>query len=241
MIHFPLILGLPFLHQARVKLDFSAQTFGIHTRHGTKWWPLPSDGEIRDFQMGMSDCLAVSYQEAEMSSLEKEQLKSLLNEFPEVFTGVPGECTLPPIKLELKPGSQPIRKLPYRFSGVRLEQLRAHLDDMLEQGIIEPYHGAYASPVFLVPKPHSDKTRLVVDFRLVNQQIVIQPYPLPTISQQLATLEGKRFFSTLDLCSGYHQLRLDPATSHVTTFTSPKASTMAARFFSFQWTKSWVP
>jgi len=165
--------------------------------------------------------MAVSFEEADLSDTERVQLDELLKEFPEVFTGIPGECTLPPIKLELKPGSTPVRSLPYRFSGVRLEQLRGHINEMLSQGIIEPAFCSYSSPVFLVPKANSDKTRLVVDFRKVNEQIVFKPYPVPTISQQLATLEGKRLFSTLDLCSGYHQLRLDPSTADVTTFTSP--------------------
>jgi len=220
LIHFPIILGLPFLSQAGVKLDFVRNCFSISRGKG-KWFPFPSESEVSKFQDTQGSCLAVSFEEADLTISERAKLRELLDEFPEVFTGIPGECTLPPIKLELKPGSTAVRSLPFRFSGVRLEQMRKHIDEMLEQGIIEPAYSSYASPVFLVPKANSDKTRMVVDFRKVNEQLVFKPYPVPTISQQLSALDGKRIFSTLDLCSGYHQLRLDPTTADVTTFTSP--------------------
>ncbi len=87
---------------------------------------------------------------------------------------------------------------------------------MMKKGIIQPSTSAWASPIVLVPK--RDKTvRFCVDYRRVNAITKKDVYTLPRIDDIL----GKsRYFSTLDLASGFWQIEMDPATREKSTFTS---------------------
>ncbi|KAK4307194.1 hypothetical protein Pmani_020169 [Petrolisthes manimaculis] len=93
---------------------------------------------------------------------------------------------------------------------------------MLEQGIIENSISNFNSPMFLVPKS-SGEWRPVVDFRALNKITVPPRYPMPVLEEILQNLgEQNTVFSTLDLCSGFHQVELHqesrPYTAFSTTF-----------------------
>ena len=61
-------------------------------------------------------------------------------------------------------------------------------------------------------------TRFCVDYRLLNLATVKDSYPLPRIDDTLDMLAGKRWFSTLDLASGYWQVSLSPEARCKTAF-----------------------
>ena len=71
----------------------------------------------------------------------------------------------------------------------------------------------------IVPKKDGT-SRFCVDFRRVNAVTKKDVYPLPRIDDILDTLGGSKYFSTLDLSSGYWQIELDPATRDRSAFTS---------------------
>ena len=62
---------------------------------------------------------------------------------------------------------------------------------------------------------------MVLDFRALNEKTVGDAYPLPNIVDILDQLGGARYFSVCDLASGFHQIKMDPADSHKTAFTTP--------------------
>jgi hypothetical protein len=104
-------------------------------------------------------------------------------DFADVFLAeLPG---LPPdhdaaFEIKLIPGTQPIRKAPYRMAPKEQVELKRQLDDLLAKGFIRPSRSPWASPVLFVEKKDKSK-RLCVDYRALNQVTIKNKYPLPRI------------------------------------------------------------
>ncbi|KAM0724690.1 Retrovirus-related Pol polyprotein from transposon 17.6 [Formica fusca] len=91
------------------------------------------------------------------------------------------------------------------------------IEEMKSQGVIEESQSPWVSPVVLVRK--KDGTiRFCVDFRKLNMVTIKDSYPLPRIDEILDQLAGNSWFSTLDLKSGYWQLKLRPEDKEKTAF-----------------------
>ncbi|GBG63302.1 hypothetical protein CBR_g37388 [Chara braunii] len=93
------------------------------------------------------------------------------------------------------------------MSEEELSVLQAQLDDLLEKGWIQPSSSPYDAPILFVRKKNKD-LRLCIDYRKLNVQTVKNVGPLPRIDNLLERLGGAKFFSKLDLESGYHQLEI---------------------------------
>nr|VZI47229.1 unnamed protein product [Spirometra erinaceieuropaei] len=91
---------------------------------------------------------------------------------------------------------------------------------MLLQGIIQPSSSPWAAPVTLVKKK-DDSLRLCVDYRRLNAVTVRDAFPLPRLDGILASMAGKKFFSTLYLSSSYWQIEEHPEDRAKTTFALP--------------------
>ena len=101
----------------------------------------------------------------------------------------------------------PIRCAPQRMSPQKIKKEEACVTEMLTGGQIEPRDSPWSAPVVLVTKKNGG-TRFCVDYRQLNLATVKDAYPLPRIDDTLDMLAGKRWFSTLDLASGYWQVSL---------------------------------
>ena len=112
-----------------------------------------------------------------------------------------------------RPRRQPARRTPLGFQ----EEEEKHLTQMLDAGVVVPSTSDWASPVVLVRKKDGG-VRWCVDYRQLNEVTVKDCYPIPKIEECLDTLSGAKYFSTMDLQSGYWQLEVDPADRHKTAF-----------------------
>ncbi|XGW05284.1 hypothetical protein V3C99_016006, partial [Haemonchus contortus] len=116
----------------------------------------------------------------------------------------------PPVTLKARPVPLSIRPM-----------LRELLEDLQKRDIIEKSSSPWAFPIVLVEKKDGS-LRLCVDYRELNKKIKQDSYPLPTIEAILQSLAGKKFFSTLDLCSGYWQIPLSKTAKEKSAFTTPE-------------------
>ena len=160
----------------------------------------------------------------DLSALSPQQTveaKRILNKQRDVFA-LPGEplgCTSV-MRHKINTGSStPACQRTRRFPPPQRIEVRKHVEKMLKEGIIEESVSPWSSPVVLVGKPDGT-TRFCVDYRKLNSRTVKDPFPLPRIEDTLDALGGAKFFSTLDLCSGFHQLPMSSQDREKTAFTT---------------------
>ena len=103
----------------------------------------------------------------------------------------------------------PIKQAPRRFPAEHEKEIERQLNELLKNGLIQPGHGPWGSPLVLVKKKDGS-IRMCVDYRKLNAKTVKDAYPLPRIDDTLDSLANARVFATLDLASGYHQVRNTP-------------------------------
>ena len=93
------------------------------------------------------------------------------------------------------------------------------INNMREQGVIQPSKSPWASPVVLVPKKDGTQ-HFCIDYRRLNGITKKDVYPLPRVDDILDTLGDAKYLSSLDLASGYWQVTLDPNSCPKTAFTT---------------------
>ena len=93
------------------------------------------------------------------------------------------------------------------------------MNEMLKYNIIRPSSSSYSSPIHLTDKKDGTK-RFCIDFRNLNTETKKDKYPIPIVDETKDYLLGARYFSTLDLISGYWQIEIDEADKHKTAFTT---------------------
>jgi hypothetical protein len=128
------------------------------------------------------------------------------DEFPEELPGMPPDRDIKFV-IELKPGTTPIYKTPYRMATPELFKLKVHIKELLEKRFIHPNSSPWGAPVIFVPKKDGTQ-RLCRDYRALNEVTIENKYPLPRIDDLFDQLYGVCEFPMIDLRSGYHQLKI---------------------------------
>jgi hypothetical protein len=120
--------------------------------------------------------------------------------------------------------AKPIRKAPYRVPFALKKEMEYQFQDMLNKRVIEESNSPWNSPAILVRKKSLDgkpKYRVCVDFRAMNAVMHIDTYPLPLIEQATSALLGRKYFSTIDMYSGFWQVKLATEDKMKTAFSTP--------------------
>jgi hypothetical protein len=112
--------------------------------------------------------------------------------------------------IPMEPGHVPPCRPTYRLAEPEIKECRRHVEELLIQGFIRPSSSPYGSPILFVRKKDGS-FRMVIDYRAVNNLTRKDRYPLPRIDDLLDKLQGSQYFSSFDLLSGYHQVRLHEA------------------------------
>ncbi len=117
--------------------------------------------------------------------------------------------------------SRPFKQAPRRLGLTGEDACEKAVDDMLAAGVCEPCQSPWASRVVLVTK--KDGTiRFCVDYRQLNTNTIKDSWPIPHIQDCFDKLAGSRWFSTVDMASGYWQVELDPADKDKTAFVTAR-------------------
>ena len=122
-------------------------------------------------------------------------------------------------EIPLVEGARPISVRPYRYPPALKDEIESQVDTMLHQGIIQPNTSPFNSPKLLVWK--KDETWcFCIDYRYLNALTVKTTVPIVVFDQLMDELAGARYFSTLDLLAGYHQIWLRGGEEHKTAFST---------------------
>ncbi len=113
--------------------------------------------------------------------------------------------------------AKPIKTAPYRVSSCERRLINEKVDDMIRDGIVQPSTSSWAAPVVMVRKKNNEH-RFCVDFRKLNAVTRRDMYPLPRVDDVLDRLAGAKYFTCLDLKSGYWQVPVAAKDRHKTAF-----------------------
>ena len=111
----------------------------------------------------------------------------------------------------------PPRKKLYPLDSDELSELKKAVDELLESGRIVHSSSPYGAPI-LFAKKKDGRLRMCIDYRALNNNTVLDRYPLPRIDELLQRLDGAKVFSKLDLRDGYHSLPMAKEDRYKTAF-----------------------
>jgi transposase InsO family protein len=131
-----------------------------------------------------------------------------------------GRCDLVKHQIKLKEGAVPSKQTCRRVPPALYDEIQQQIKGMLQNKVIRNSVSAWSAPLVLVAK--KDKTtRICVDYRKLNDQTIPDAYALPRIEEGLDLLKGAKWFTTIDLKSGFWQIAMEEADIEKTAFASP--------------------
>lgn len=152
----------------------------------------------------------------------KDRLAQKLSERPKVFSVHEwdvGSAKGVEHRIRLS-NSTPFRERSRRLAPADIDDIRRHLHELLAAGIIKESRSPYASPI-VVARKRNGAVRMCIDYRTLNSRTIPDQYTVPRIDEALDCLAGSRWFSVLDLRSGYYQINMAEEDKEKTAFICP--------------------
>ena len=154
----------------------------------------------------------IDKQESKMTTQQKIRLKKVLQR-NKVFP-VPGKEFATKSRfvhqINLIPGAKPSKC--YRYMQQSLAEKSAtekQVNEWLNTGVIVPSKSPWAAPVVLVSKKGTDKMRMCVNYRKLNNMTIKDSFPLPIIDDIMHSIGKASHFGTLDLANGFMQIAME--------------------------------
>lgn len=228
-----MILGRDFLRRMQINIDISTNSYYYrNNKHQLFQFDVlkqPSCNIINNQdtqEFVIDDWVYLISSQAKCNETQRQEIRKILTEFCNkgLFSKHPGTVTYTEHVIELK------NKTPYRsklrpHNKTRMEIIDYWLDRLLLDDVIEEAESEWASNVVIVPKPgysrdskNPQNWRLCCDYRILNQRTKIFSHGMPRIDFVLSQLGKAKVVTTLDLASGYHQLKMNEESKNVTAF-----------------------
>ena len=147
----------------------------------------------------------------EFENLKSKELKELLEEYSDVFLnelppGLPHSRT---VDHTIDTGNEtPVNRAPYALTPHQLAEQIRQIDDLLKRGLIRESSSPWGAPVLFIAKKTPGEWRMCIDYRMLNSKTIKNAYPLPRIQDCIDRLGKAKYLSSLDLTSGYWQVRV---------------------------------
>jgi hypothetical protein len=119
--------------------------------------------------------------------------------------------------ITVEPGTKPIKQKTRGIPQAFQAEFKRTIKEMKDSGMIVDSKSPWCSPVRLVKKPDGS-IRVCIDFRKLNSVTKKDSYPIPKIDNLFTHLAKAKVYSTIDLASGYHQVKMDPNSREYTAF-----------------------
>lgn len=164
-------------------------------------------------------CVLILIKGPHLPSEVKQQARDL---FEEHYVNV-NRPTSPAVESKFKLiliDDKPFSYIPRRLSHYEKERLRSILDEFLSEGVIRESTSEYASLIVLTKKKNGE-TRMCIDYRTLNKITLRDNFPLPLIEDQLDLLEGKKYFTALDLKDAFYHIMMHEDSTKYTSFVTP--------------------
>ena len=178
-------------------------------------------------------------QDLEVMAEETKAFNKLCEKYADVFSDNSSDIgRTSVIKMDIDTGANPpVCQRPYTLPLKHAEWVKKELNILEAAGIIIRSVSPWATPIVVVPKRSAPgeppKRRMCVDYRALNKLLspvkkahsnakgVLSLVPLPKIDEIYACLKGSKVFSTLDMHSGYHHVKMTEEARSKTVFTLP--------------------
>lgn len=165
-----------------------------------------------------------------LSPAQQIVITRVCNEYRDIFY-LPGDKLTAKDTIQheipLLHNTPPVHVKPYRIPQAQKEEVDRQVKKMLEEGIVRPSSSPYNAPIVLVPKKldnsGTQKWRLAVDMRGLNDVTIGDSFPLQNITGILDQLRNSKFYSALDLSAGYHQVLVKEEDRQKTAFSTGNA------------------
>jgi hypothetical protein len=150
-----------------------------------------------------------------------EEIQELLENFVDIVVD-DFPCSLFPIRsishhIDLIPGASLPNKVVYRLTSQENEEVKKQVQDLMDKGLIRESLSPCVVPTVLSSKKDGG-WRMCTDMRAIRKITIMYIFPLPRMDDLMDFLSGQRFFSKIDLKSGYHQIRMREGDEWKTTF-----------------------
>ncbi|PVD36422.1 hypothetical protein C0Q70_03405 [Pomacea canaliculata] len=154
-----------------------------------------------------------------LSTPQKDEVYKVLRKHEQMLTDLPGLADFQDHSITLTDNViVNIKQYPLPFTSERI--VKEEVEKMLALGIIEQSSSPFASPVVIVRKKDGS-TRFCIDFRELNKVTRFDAEPIPDVELLFSQLQGKNYFTKIDLAKGYWQIPMAEKDKEKTAFQTP--------------------